>query len=229
MATNHGHGNGAENNPNVGYDKSDLSARGILIFLIVLAVFALTIHFIVLGLYVGMTRIAEKHEPETSPLAQQTVTPREKVLMNTANVNIQQFPEPRLLRHATQTGLENRYVGEPGEMTKLLEQESAALTAKPWRDEHGNVHLPIDEAMKQVVSRLPARTGGAELANYPGAAQVYSYPPPEAEAVPAETVQGETKNGETKNGETKTGESGTGETGAGETGAGETENPSAGK
>ena len=193
MATNHGHGDGAERNPSVEYDKSDLSAKGIVIFLCVLAIFALSIHLIVLGLYAGMTRIADKHEPETSPLASQTVEPRQGILMNTANVNTQQFPEPRLLRHLTQTGLDNRFVGEPGEMTKFLEQESAALTAQPCQDEHGNVHLPIDAAMKTVLERLPARAGGAELPNYPGAAQDYSYPPAGAEA-PA--VQGETMQGE---------------------------------
>lgn len=199
MAINHGHGNGAERNPSVEYDKSDLSARGILIFLFVLAVFAISIQFVVFGLYAGMTRIADKHEPETSPLASQTVEPRQGILMNTANVNTQQFPEPRLLRHLTQTGLDNRFVGEPGEMTKFLEQESAALTAKPWRDEHGNVHLPIDEAMKEVVSRLQARTGGAELPTYPGASRVYSYPPPEAEAIQTGTMPGGTEAGGTGN------------------------------
>jgi hypothetical protein len=206
MATNHGHGNGngPERNPSVEYDKTDLSAKGILIFLFVLAVFALAIHLTVLGLYVGMTRIADKHEPETSPLASQTVEPRQGILMNTANVNTQQFPEPRLLKHPTQTGLDNRFQGEPGEMTKFLVQESAALTAQPWQDEHGNVHLPIDQAMKQVLTRLPARPGGAgeangvpkEVPNYPGAARQYSYPPAEAEAgqteaTPSEGMQAE--------------------------------------
>jgi len=199
MAINHGHGNGAERNASVEYDKSDLSAKGILIFLSVLAVFAIAIHLAVLGLYAGMTRFADKHEQEISPLAQQTVTPRDKVLMNTANVNLQQFPEPRLLRHLTQTGLDNRFVGEAGEMTKLLEEESAALTAQPWRDQHGNVHLPINEAMKQIVTRLPARAGGTALPNYPGASEVYSYPPPEAEAASAGTPQGATGADETGN------------------------------
>ena len=53
MATNHGHGNGAERNLNVEYDKSDLSAKGILIFLVVLGVFALVINLAVIGLYAG--------------------------------------------------------------------------------------------------------------------------------------------------------------------------------
>ena len=29
-------------------------------------------------------------------------------------------------------------------MTKFLLKEDAALAAKPWQDEQGNVHLPID-------------------------------------------------------------------------------------
>jgi hypothetical protein len=170
MATNHGHGNEGGRNPSVGYDKSDLSARGILIFFFVLAVFAIAIHLGVLGLYVGMTKIAERHEPEVSPLAPQTFTPRDGILTNTANVNIQQFPEPRLLRHIAGPG------GGLGEMSKFLLQETSELTAKPWQDDQGNVHLPIEQAMQTVVSRLPVRQGGTALPNYPGAAREYAYP-----------------------------------------------------
>jgi hypothetical protein len=183
MATNHGNGNG-ERNANVGYDKSDLSAKGILIFLCVLGAFAIAIHLVVLGLYVGMTRIAESHDPETSPLAPQTFTPREGILQNTADVNLEQFPQPRLLHH----------VGETGEMSKFLRQETAALTAKPWQDEHGNVHLPIDQAMKLVAARLTVRAGGAEVPNYPGAAREYSYPTEPEAAAEQNGTQGEAVN-----------------------------------
>jgi hypothetical protein len=190
MATDpHEHGNGGEHNPSVEYDKSDLSARGILIFFLVLGVFAVAIHLGVLGLYVGMTKIAEKHDPEISPLAPQTYTPRDEILTNTANVNIQQFPEPRLLHH----------VGGAGEMTKFLVQETAVLTAQPWQDAQGNVHLPIDQAMKAVVTRLPVREGGgAEVPNYPGAAREYAYPtaPSGAAAEQGATVHGEAMQGE---------------------------------
>ena len=62
----------------------------------VLAVFAVVIHLVVLGLYVGMTKIAEKHEPETeSAGADRRLRRATEILTNTANVNIQQFPEPR--------------------------------------------------------------------------------------------------------------------------------------
>jgi hypothetical protein len=168
MATDsghHGHENGEPRNPSVGYDKSDLGARGILIFFLVLAVFAVAIHLCVLGMYVGMTRFAEKRDPETSPLAPNTVTPRSGILTNTANVNVQKFPEPRLQNDDT------------GDMTRFLQQETAALTAVPWQDAEGLVHLPIEQAMKVVATRLPVR-GGASLAlpNYPGARRDYAYP-----------------------------------------------------
>ncbi|HVJ06043.1 MAG TPA: hypothetical protein VM578_10260 [Candidatus Saccharimonadales bacterium] len=164
MDTNHDHVNGEERNPSVGYDKSDMGARGILIFFLVLAVFAVAIHFCVLGMYIGMTRFAEKHDPEMSPLAPKAVTPRSGILTNTANVNVQRFPEPRLQSEET------------ADMTKMLLKETAALNAEPWQDQQGNVHLPIDQAIKIAATRLPTRTGGTAVSNYPGAGREYSEP-----------------------------------------------------
>jgi len=161
MATNHGHdaGAGDPRNPSVGFDKSDLGARGILIFFLVLAIFAVLIHVGVLGLWVGMSKIADKHDTELSPLAPKTVTPRAEIMQNTANVNIQKFPEPRLQDDDT------------GDMTKFLVKETNALTAQPWQDAQGNVHLPIDQAIKVVATRLPVRAGGTALPDYPGTAE----------------------------------------------------------
>lgn len=167
MSTNHGHESGEERNPSVKYDKSDLGARGILIFFLVLLVAAVAVHLGVLGLYVGMTKVADQHAPETSPLAPKTVMPRAEILTNTADVNVEQFPQPRLLTHIR---------GPAGEMSKFLLQETATLTAQPWQDAEGNVHLPIEDAMKMVVPRLPVRAGTTALPNYPGAGQEYSYP-----------------------------------------------------
>jgi hypothetical protein len=164
MTTNHGTQSGGERNPSVEFDKSDIGARGILIFFVVLAIFAVAAHVAVLGLYVGMTKIADKHEPETSPLAVKTVAARSGIMTNTANVNIQKFPEPRLLDDDTV------------ELTNLLTRETAALAAPSRQDELGNVHPPIDDAIKSVVSRLPVRAGTTALPNYPGAGREYSYP-----------------------------------------------------
>lgn len=169
MATDHAHNTngtlGEPRNPSVLFDKSDLSARGIVIFFVVLAVFAVAMHIVVLGLYVGMTKISEKHEAEISPLATTVITPRSGILTNTADVNVRSFPEPRLQED------------EAGDLQRFLLKENAVLAANPWQDPEGNVHLPIDQAMNEVVSRLPVRSGNPTvLPNYPGASREYSYP-----------------------------------------------------
>jgi len=115
-------------------------------------------------MYIGMTRFAEKHDPEMSPLAPKAVTPRSGIMTNTANVNVQRFPEPRLQSEET------------ADMTKMLLKETAALTAEPWQDPQGNVHLPIDQAIKIAATRLPTRAGSAALPNYPGVGREYSEP-----------------------------------------------------
>jgi hypothetical protein len=161
------HTQGAGQNHGVEYDKTDLGAKGFLIFFLVLGIFAVAMHLGALALYAGMTKFAEAHEAETSPLAPQTYTPRAEILTNTANVNTKQFPQPRLEPHLH---------GTPGLMTKFLREETKTLTAPPWQDKNGNVHLPIDMAMRDVLSRLPVRPGGVEIPNYPGAARKYSYP-----------------------------------------------------
>ena len=162
MATDHGHGtHGNENepsNPSVLYDKSDLGAKGILAFFVVLAVFAIAMNLVVLGLWVGLSKVTASRDP-------QTITPRAEILTNTANINVKQFPEPRLQHD------------DAADMTRFLLKESAALTAEPWQDAQGNVHLPIEQAVKAVATRLPVRAGGSVPPNYPGAGLKYSYPP----------------------------------------------------
>jgi hypothetical protein len=181
MATNHEHESADERNPNVEFDKSDLSARGILIFFLVLGVFAVVLNLVVVGMYVGMTKFAVKHEKELSPLVPKTITPRAGILTNTANINIQKFPEPRLQDDDT------------GDMTRFLLKEAEAQTAQPWQDAQGNVHLPIDQAMKIVATRLPVRAGATGLPNYPGAGLRYSYPIA-AEDTAAQPNEGEVGN-----------------------------------
>jgi hypothetical protein len=184
MTINHGHESADERNPrnpSVEFDKSDLSARGILTFLIVLGVLAIVLNLVVVGMYVGMTKFADLHEKELSPLAPQTITPRAGILQNTANINIQKFPEPRLQNDDT------------SDMTRFLAKEAEAQTAQPWQDAQGNVHLPIDQAMKIVGSRLPVRPGATAVPNYPGAGLQYSYPTAANDAT-AQPKAGEVEN-----------------------------------
>jgi hypothetical protein len=184
MDTNRERESSGERNPGVEFDKTDLGARGILIFFFVLAVFAIVLNLVVIGFYAGMTKIAEKHDPDLGPLVPRAMTPRAGILTNTANVNIQKFPEPRLQYDDT------------SDMTRFLAKEADVLTAPPWQDAQGNLHLPIDQAMKAVETRLPVRPGTAALPNYPGAGLQYSYPTEVNDAASPrnETVQGEAGN-----------------------------------
>jgi hypothetical protein len=190
MATNHGHGNiGHGNgddagNPSVTFDTSDLGARGILIFFVVLGMFAICMNLIVVGLWAGLSKVADKHDTELSPLAPKTVSPRSEIMMNTANINVKKFPEPRLQNDDT------------SDMQRFLLKETEALTAEPWQDGQGNVHLPIDQAMKVTATRLPIRAGGAVLPNYPGAGGEYSHGAAQldAAATSAETTNVELTN-----------------------------------
>jgi hypothetical protein len=187
----------AYRNPGVEYDRSDMGAKGIVVFFVALAIFAIFMHVIVLGLYAGMTRVAEAQDRSVSPLAPQTYTPREGILTNTANVNAQQFPEPRLSIHMSQKDMGPN--SQAGEMTRFLLEEAAAQTAKPWtdpNDKQGNIHLPVEQAMATVLGRLPVRAGAqGEPPMYPGAARQYSYPPLQGEnanqpdAAPSEQQQ----------------------------------------
>jgi hypothetical protein len=120
-------------------------------------------NLVVVGLWAGLNKVADKHDTEISPLAPKTVTPRSGIMMNTANINVQRFPEPRLQNDDT------------GDMERFLLKETEALTAEPWQDAQGNVHLPIEQAMKVAATRLPARAGGTAIQNYPGAGGEYSH------------------------------------------------------
>jgi hypothetical protein len=172
MDTEHGTEfvNGEPHNPSVTYDRSDLSARGILIFFLVLAIFGVLVQVAVVGMYAGLTKITEKHDPEGSPLAPKEVTPRASILSNTANVDVQNFPQPRL------------QFDDTSDMVRFLQKETAALTAGPQQDAQGIARVPIDRAMKAVLPKLPARAGGVAPPENPGAAREYSYPAEVAES-----------------------------------------------
>ena len=176
MATNHSQEHG-DSNPSVRFDKSDLSARGILVFFTVMIVFFVAMSLTALGLWVGLSKVAGKHDPEGSPLVKDVVTPRSQVMMNTANVNLQKFPEPRFQHD------------DAGDMERFQLQQAAELTAEPWQDQQGKVHLPIDQAMQLTLGRLNARQAVA-AENYPGAGPAKAEPAPAepetAEAAPAE-------------------------------------------
>lgn len=150
-------------NPGVTFEISDLSARGILGFFIVLAIVAVAVHFVVYGFYQALEGAAAKRDPEASPLAKQVERPQAAVLQNTPSPALEEIPEPHL------------ETNEPLDVRSFREREEATLNGQPWRDPAGAVHLPIEQAMKALARRgLPARTTAAPTTNYPGVGREYS-------------------------------------------------------
>ncbi len=150
MATNHpdhGPDDSLIRNPEVAYEHRDLGARGVLVFLVILAVVGIGVFVMIWGFYKGMQAYAAAHDPQLHPLAQQESYPVPGIVPANAPVHIDKFPTPRL---------------QPDEVTDMrvfLTQEDRILNAQqPWKDETGKVHLPIDQAIQALAQRgLPAR------------------------------------------------------------------------
>jgi hypothetical protein len=151
MATNHpdhGPDDSLIRNPEVAYDHRDLSARGILVFLAILGIVGIAVHFLIYGMYRGMQKYAESQDPALHALAPKTAIPTPGIVPANAPINLQQFPTPRLQSD------------DASDMRTFLSQEDRLLHAQPWKDEAGKVHIPIGMAIDLISKRgLPSRNG----------------------------------------------------------------------
>jgi len=172
MATNDRHYDPLRN-PLVDYERSDLSARGILLFLIGLFVAGFFIELVLWGMFHFMARTeALFPQPRVNPMFRaeqaQKAPPAggtRSILQNTPAVNLNVFPEPQL------------QTNDASEMNRFLRSEQALLNVKqPFADSTGAIHIPISLAMQLIVERgLPVRP---------------SAPPPE---INTQTAAGNTK------------------------------------
>jgi hypothetical protein len=149
MATNHDNHDPLRN-PQVDYDRSDLSPKGILFFLIGLFIVGMFIELVVWGMFRFMAHSEVLFaQGQTHPMAVLPPPPagRESVLQNTPAVNLAVFPQPRL------------QTNDAGEMSQFLNSEQEMLDLKqPFSDPNGVVHIPISLAMQLVAERgLPVR------------------------------------------------------------------------
>jgi len=142
-------------NPAVDYDRTDLSPRGILVFLVGLLVAGVFIELVIWGMFRFLSHSPFFAKGNQSPMVSvQKVAPAKVEgadFENTTGANPSIFPEPRL------------QTDDVADMRKLLESEHKILyTAEPFVDKSGTVHLPIAEAMKLIEQRgLPVRPEGA--------------------------------------------------------------------
>jgi hypothetical protein len=149
MATNHDNHDPLRN-PQVDYDRSDLSPKGILFFLIGLFIVGMFIELVIWGMFRFMAHSEVLFaQGQTHPMAAQPPPPasRGSVLQNTPAVNLSVFPEPRL------------QTNDAGDMNQFLNSEQELLNLKqPFSDPNGVVHIPISLAMQLVAERgLPVR------------------------------------------------------------------------
>ena len=139
-------------NPEVDYERADLSAKGILLFLLGLLVAGVFIELVLWGMFRFMAKSdALFVQPAANPMmstqrpAPGTV-PR-SVLQNNPPENVMVFPEPRL------------QTNDAGDMQKFLTTEQVTLDPpQAFMDQSGAVHIPISQAMKLIEERgLPVR------------------------------------------------------------------------
>jgi hypothetical protein len=145
MATNHDEYD-LLRNPAVDYDRTDLSPRGILVFLFGLLVAGVFIELVIWGMFRFLSHSPYFAQGNPSPMVNaqkaQPLTAEGKDFENTTNVNPDTFPEPRL------------QTDDVVDMNQLLQSEHKILyTAQPFVDSNGTVHLPINEAMKLIAER----------------------------------------------------------------------------
>ena len=154
MATNDTHYDPLRN-PQVDYERADLSARGILLFLIGLFVAGVFIELVLWGMFHFMARSEVLFpQPKLNPMmrAEQAQKPQpaggtRSILQNSPAVNLDVFPQPRL------------QTNDAAEMSRFLNSEQALLNVKqPFADSTGAIHIPISLAMRLIVERgLPVR------------------------------------------------------------------------
>ena len=114
-------------NPQVDYDRSDLSPSGILWFLIGLFIVGVFIELVIWGMFRFMAHSEVLFVPgQKTPMTAQNSkdeTNSRSVLQNTPGVNLNVFPEPRL------------QTNDAGEMSQYL--NSRERTARPEAAVHG--------------------------------------------------------------------------------------------
>ena len=167
-------------NPAVDYDRSDLSARGILLFLAGLLVAGIFIELVIWGMFRFLSHSTLFAQGNPSPMVQVQRAMPEKApgagLQNTGPVNTGVFPAPRL------------QTNDAADLKKFLGQEKEILhPVQPFEDSRGAIHISIDQAMALIAERgLPVRPS-APAAGSSTQMQAANSPP----AHPAGTTQQE--------------------------------------
>jgi hypothetical protein len=138
-------------NPQVDYDRTDLSPRGILLFLVGLLICGIFVELVIWGMFRFMAKSDVLFpQPPPNPMAVTQPVQRlssRSILQNAPAVNLDVFPQPRL------------QTNDVRDMAELLQSERALLNpAQPFKDSTGAIHITISQAMKLIAEKgLPVR------------------------------------------------------------------------
>jgi hypothetical protein len=128
-------------NPEVQYERRDMGARGVVAFLIGLAVAGLLIHIVLWGMYKYLAKEDLQRQPAANPMrtSERQLEPQGDPART--------FPEPRL------------QPSEVADMNKFRQREEEVLNSYSWVDQKaGVVRVPITRAMELLAQRgLPTR------------------------------------------------------------------------
>ncbi len=151
-------------NSEVGYDRTDLSVRGIIIFLVGVAASGVIAHLVIWAMFVGAQKVVPYES--ANPMATMETMQQAPPLQNAGPQSVARFPEPRLQTDDT------------ADMSKFKAVEEMELhPAQPYQTPDGTIHISIDDAMKIIAQRgLPTRqaeqaTQGPATTNKPAAKQ----------------------------------------------------------
>jgi hypothetical protein len=130
-------------NENEEFEREDLGARPILIFLLALTIACVLVALVLKGMYRYLDAYENRHQPAQNLLAPQTTTDTRTVEPG----DLARFPQPRL------------ETSETMEINNFRMQEEQTLNSYGWVDQQaGVVRIPIDRAMELVAQRgLPTR------------------------------------------------------------------------
>ncbi len=131
-----------EMNGQGGFEHEDLSPRGVMYFMIGLAVAIVAIYLIVFGMYHFLDTYEKTRQTALSPMVAPEADTR-----TVTHADTQAFPQPRLEEN------------ERSQLRQFIEQEDDKLATYNWVDkDKGIVQIPIERAMDLIVQRgLPIR------------------------------------------------------------------------
>jgi hypothetical protein len=142
------------------YDRSDLGARGIIGFLIGLALTVMFIHLLIYGFVKAYARFEPKMLTRTSAI----VVPERQ--LGPKGDPATRFPAPQL------------QADEVGDLNKYREAVEIQLNSAGWIDKNAGVaHIPVERAIDLVTQRglpvrsQPAQTPEAKFGNGDGSVQ----------------------------------------------------------